>query len=90
MFNELRFQITIEEVKHAFSELKSCKAHGLDSITGQIIKASAPIIIPVHRKIFNHILNTGTYLKTLIRRNNYINTPTGSNLAHDNYCGITV
>ena len=57
------FPNTSEEVKHAICELKSCKAPGLDSIAVEIIKISAPIIIPVLRKVFNHILNTGTYPK---------------------------
>ena len=51
------------EVKHAISELKSGKVPGLDSITGEIIKASPPMVIPLLRKVFNHILNTGSYPK---------------------------
>ena len=51
------------KVKHVISELKTCEALGPDSITSETIKASAPLIIPVLRKVCTHILNTGSYPK---------------------------
>ena len=57
----LTSQFTAEEISHGISKLKNNKASGLDSISNEMIKARAPIILPFLVIFFNKILETKEY-----------------------------
>ena len=57
----LTSQFTAEEISNGISKLKNNKASGLDSISNEMIKASAPIILPFLVIFFNKILETKEY-----------------------------
>ena len=50
--------ITADEVKQSIRELKSNKAHGIDEIQNEMLKASSPALVRLLSKFFNLILNT--------------------------------
>ena len=52
IFNELSFAFTLDEISKAISKLKLKKSPGLDGISGEIIKASAPFIGPIFLILF--------------------------------------
>ena len=54
-------QFTAEEISNGIKKLKNNKASGLDSISNEMIKASAPIILPFLVIFFNKILETKEY-----------------------------
>jgi len=87
---ELSFQITDSEINDAIITLKAGKAAGSDNISGEIIKASAPIILPILKKMFNCILTKGTYPKEWAEGMISPIHKKGSKLNPDNYRGITV
>ena len=86
----LTSQFTAEEISNGISKLKNNKASGLDSISNEMIKASAPIILPFLVIFFNKILETKEYpdewavgIITPIHKSGEIDDP-------DNYRGITI
>ena len=83
-------QFTAEEISNGIKKLKNNKASGLDSISNEMIKASAPIILPFLVIFFNKILETKEYpdewavgIITPIHKSGEIDDP-------DNYRGITI
>lgn len=90
VFNELSFRISVEEVTKAVSLLKSGKAPGLDLLSGEIIKATHPVIMPILVKMFNHILSTGSYPSCWAEGSITPLHKKGSPLDPDNYRGITI
>ena len=54
-------QLTAEQIPNGIKELQNNKANGLDSISNEMIKASAPIILPFLVIFFNKILETKEY-----------------------------
>ena len=54
-------QFTAEEISNGIKKLKNNKASGLDSISNEMIKARAPIILPFLVIFFNKILETKEY-----------------------------
>ena len=86
----LTSQFTAEEISNGISKLKNNKASGLDSISNEMIKARAPIILPFLVIFFNKILETKEYpdewavgIITPIHKSGEIDDP-------DNYRGITI
>lgn len=61
VFNELSFSITEKEIMSAIKNLKSGKACGADLISNEMLKCIGHIILPVIKKLFNKILQTGHY-----------------------------
>ena len=83
-------QFTAEEISNGIEKLKNNKASGLDSISNEMIKASAPIILPFLVIFFNKILETKEYLDEWAVG---IITPLhklGQTDDPDNYRGITI
>ena len=83
-------QSTAEEISNGIKKLKNNKASGLDSISNEMIKARAPIILPFLVIFFNKILETKEYpdewavgIITPIHKSGEIDDP-------DNYRGITI
>ena len=83
-------QFTAEEISNGIKKLKNNKASGLDSISNEMIKARAPIILPFLVIFFNKILETKEYpdewavgIITPIHKSGEIDDP-------DNYRGITI
>ena len=54
-------QFTAEEISSGIKKLKNNKTSGLHSISNEMIKASAPLILPVLIIFFNKILETKEY-----------------------------
>jgi hypothetical protein len=54
--DDLNCNISIAEVEHAISELKTGKSAGLDGITNEILKKSSIHIVPILCSLFNRIL----------------------------------
>ena len=82
-------QFTAEEISNGIKKLKN-KASGLDSISNEMIKASASIILPFLVVFFNKILETREYpdkwtvgMITPLHKSGEIDDP-------DNYRGITI
>jgi exonuclease III len=59
---KLNKAFTIREVKNHIHRLKNNKASGIDMIKNELIKLSSNIILPSLTKLFNHILDSGTFL----------------------------
>ena len=75
-------QFTAEEISNGIKKIKSNKASGLDSISNEMIKASAPIILPLMVIFFNKILETQEHpdewavgIITLIHKSGEIDDP---------------
>ena len=60
-FSELDFVITEKELMNAVKKLKKGKSAGLDGITNEVIKASVPYCVKFYLKLFNSILNSGSF-----------------------------
>ena len=89
-FSDLDYRISEDEVRAAVKKLKSNKAAGHDSITGDMIKAGQEILVPLLTKIFNYIFSSKEYPDEW---NRGIITPIhkkGSKFDPNNYRGITV
>lgn len=89
-FNELDFSITENEIKRAISGLKKGKACGLDNINNEMMKISQAACLSLYQKLFNKILQSGTFPATWSR--GYI-TPihkAGNASDPDNYRGIMI
>ena len=54
-------QLTAEQIPNGIKKLQNNKTNGLDSISNEMIKASAPIILPFLVIFFNKILETKEY-----------------------------
>ena len=54
-------QLTTEQIPNGIKKLQNNKANGLDSISNEMIKASAPIILSFLVIFFNKILETKEY-----------------------------
>ena len=83
-------QFTAEEISNGIKKLKNNKASGLDSISNEMIKSSAPIILPFLVIFFNKILETkekpdewSVGIITPLHRSGEIDDP-------DNYKEITI
>ena len=83
-------QFTAEEISNGIKKLKNNKASGLDSISNEMIKGSAPIILPFLVIFFNKILETKEYpdewevgIITPLHKSGEIDDPV-------NYGGITM
>ena len=83
-------QFTAEEISNGIKKLKNNKTSGLDSISNEIIKASAPIILLFLVIFFNKILETKKHpdewvvgIITPLHKSGEIDDP-------DNYRGITI
>ena len=61
IFNELNFRITENEVQKAIASLKRGKAAGQDLILNEMIKTGMATLTPVFTKLFNQILNSGSF-----------------------------
>jgi len=58
---DLDYEISIEEVTHAISNLKNKKAPGLDCIRNEMLKSASNVLAPVLTKLFNVILKSGNF-----------------------------
>ena len=83
-------QFTAEEISNGIKKLKNNKASGLDSISNEMIKARAPIILPFLVIFFNKILETKEYpdewavgITKPLHKSGEIDDP-------DSYRGITI
>ena len=83
-------QFTAEEISNGIKKLKNNKTSGLDSISNEMIKASASIILPFLVIFFNKILETKEHpdewvvgITTPLHKSGEIDDP-------DNYRGITI
>ena len=56
-------EITDEEIIAAIRSLKTNKSCGLDMIKNEMLKASMSSCVPIFNKLFNKILNEGTFPK---------------------------
>lgn len=90
VFNELDYVITEGEVRMAISCLKNKKAQGLDMISNEMIKCGRDVLIPHLAKIFNKILNSGSYPRPWSEGYLVPLFKKGSPLECDNYRGITI
>ena len=89
-FNELDFAIQECEIRKAICCLKNGKSAGLDGINNEMIKLSQNVFLPLYTKMFNKILNTGTFPNVWSK--GYI-TPlhkSGTASDPDNYRGIMI
>ena len=57
--NEINGNITENEILAATKLLKNNKASGLDNILNEHIKSTIHVMIPIYKKLFNLILDTG-------------------------------
>ena len=88
--HSLNNEISTAEIKAAIRLLKNKKACGLDMIRNEMLKASMSSCIPVIHKLFNKILNEGTFPDTWNK--GYIVPLHKSGDGHDpnNYRGLTI
>ena len=82
--------IAEEEVDKAVKLLKNKKAHGLDSITNEMIKASLPVLGTSLVKLFNLILSSGFYPSSWCDGFIVPIFKSGDRIEPSNYRGITV
>ena len=87
---KLSFRMSSKEIDSAMKSLKSGKATAPDGITGEMLKVSSPVLLPILVKIFNHILLYGRYptswsegIITALHKKGSLYDP-------DKYRGITV
>ena len=57
--NEINGNITENEILSATKLLKNNKSSGLDNILNEYIKSTIHVMIPIYKKLFNLILDTG-------------------------------
>ena len=88
--NLLDFVITERELLYACSSLKNNKACSFDLISNEMIKCSVPILSSCYLKLFNTILNNGTFSD--LWRKNIIKPLFKAGMADDpsNYRGIAI
>ena len=70
--NTLDNTISAHEIEKAVKFLKNRKAHGLDSITNEMITASLPVLSRSLVKLFNLILSSGFYPKSCVMASLYL------------------
>ena len=88
--NTLDNTISAHEIEIAVKFLKNKKAHGLDSITNEMIKASLPVLNTSLVKLFNLILSSGFYPKSWCDGFIVPLFKSGDRMDPSNYRGITV
>jgi hypothetical protein len=60
-FNELNFSIKNEEINKAIGKLSYKKACGIDGVLNEMLKSGSTTLVPLLNKLFNLILNSGTF-----------------------------
>ena len=88
--NILNDSIQENEIIKAISNLKNKKAQGLDKIRNEMLRYSQHILLPCLVKVFNIILQSGSYPD--MWAHGYISPifKTGNPFVKDNYRGITI
>ena len=61
IFEELDVSFSEEEIKVQISKLKTQKSPGLDCLLNEMFIKCKDVFIPIFKKLFDHILNTGIY-----------------------------
>ena len=61
VFNELDESFSDEEISEQIHNLKKDKAPGIDGLLNEMFVKCDTIFLPILKKLFNHILNTGLY-----------------------------
>lgn len=83
-------EITEKEIQNHISKLKSHKAPGIDGIVNEMIKVGRFYLVPIFKKVFNDILNSGHFpsiwniglIKPIYKK--------GDHSSPGNYRGITL
>ena len=87
----LNSEIQEDEILHCINSLKNGKSAGDDRILNEYLKSTKTIFLPVYKKLFNNILNTGiipeSWLNGIIKP---IFKNKGSPLDTGNYRPITI
>ena len=90
IFSELDFQINDQEIITAICTLKNKKSSGFDMILNEMLKCSQSFLLNSLKKVFNHILVTGSFPNLWAK--GFIVPIFKSGPTHDpsNYRGITI
>ena len=83
-------EITDEEIIAAIRSLKTNKSYGLDMIKNEMLKASMSSCVPIFNKLFNKILNEGTFPKNWSQGYIVPLHKAGDGRDPNNYRGLTI
>lgn len=90
IFSELDFQINDKEVITAIYTLKNKKSSGFDMILNEMLKCSQSFLLTSFKKLFNHILLTGSFPSMWAKGFIVPIFKSGSTDDPSNYRGITI